>query len=93
MRVGQPVTAQTVLGELLPDPHHRPDGLVAGAQPAGLLAGRPVVSVAHPGGLRTSYEPVRAVVRSPPGCATDTTGRPASSPANTTVPAPAAYTG
>ncbi|KDO94431.1 peptidase M23 [Mycobacterium avium subsp. hominissuis A5] len=30
---------------------------------AGLLAGRPVVSVAHPGGLRTSYEPVRAVVR------------------------------
>lgn len=30
---------------------------------AGLLAGRPVVSVAHPGGLRTSYEPVRAAVR------------------------------
>lgn len=30
---------------------------------AGLLAGRPVVSVAHPGGLRTSYEPVIAVVR------------------------------
>jgi len=30
---------------------------------AGLLAGRPVVSVAHPGGLRTSYEPVEAVVR------------------------------
>ena len=30
---------------------------------AGLLAGRPVVSVAHPGGLRTSYEPVQAVVR------------------------------
>jgi murein DD-endopeptidase MepM/ murein hydrolase activator NlpD len=30
---------------------------------AGLLAGRPVVSLAHPGGLRTSYEPVRAVVR------------------------------
>lgn len=29
---------------------------------AGLLAGRPVVSVAHPGGLRTSYEPVTAVV-------------------------------
>lgn len=29
---------------------------------AGLLAGRPVVSLAHPGGLRTSYEPVRAVV-------------------------------
>src|ERR1700710_1006810 len=30
---------------------------------AGLLAGRPVVSLAHPGGLRPSYEPVRAVVR------------------------------
>ncbi|KZS83008.1 peptidase M23 [Mycobacterium persicum] len=30
---------------------------------AGLLAGRPVVSLAHPGGLRTSYEPVRAMVR------------------------------
>ena len=30
---------------------------------AGLLAGRPVVSVAHPGGLRTSYEPVEAVVQ------------------------------
>lgn len=30
---------------------------------AGLLAGRPVVSVEHPGGLRTSYEPVQAVVR------------------------------
>jgi murein DD-endopeptidase MepM/ murein hydrolase activator NlpD len=30
---------------------------------AGVLAGRPVVSLAHPGGLRTSYEPVRAVVR------------------------------
>lgn len=29
---------------------------------AGMLAGRPVVSVAHPGGLRTSYEPVNAVV-------------------------------
>lgn len=29
---------------------------------AGLLAGRPVISLAHPGGLRTSYEPVRAVV-------------------------------
>jgi murein DD-endopeptidase MepM/ murein hydrolase activator NlpD len=28
---------------------------------AGLLAGRPVVSLAHPGGLHTSYEPVRAV--------------------------------
>ena len=30
---------------------------------AGLLAGRPVVSLAHPGGLRTSYEPVRPSVR------------------------------
>ena len=30
---------------------------------AGLLAGRPVVSVDHPGGLRTSYEPVQATVR------------------------------
>lgn len=30
---------------------------------AGPLAGRPVVSVAHPGGLRTSYEPVAAAVR------------------------------
>ena len=29
---------------------------------AGVLAGRPVVSIAHPGGLRTSYEPVRAAV-------------------------------
>ena len=27
---------------------------------AGQLADRPVVSIAHPGGLRTSYEPVRA---------------------------------
>ena len=30
---------------------------------AGRLAGRPVVSVAHPGGLRTSYEPVTPTVR------------------------------
>ncbi len=30
---------------------------------AGELAGRPVLSVAHPGGLRTSYEPVLASVR------------------------------
>lgn len=30
---------------------------------AGVLAGRPVVALAHPGGLHTSYEPVRAVVR------------------------------
>lgn len=30
---------------------------------AGTIAGRPVVSIAHPGGLRTSYEPVRPAVR------------------------------
>jgi murein DD-endopeptidase MepM/ murein hydrolase activator NlpD len=30
---------------------------------AGVLAGSPVVSLAHPGGLHTSYEPVRAAVR------------------------------
>ncbi len=30
---------------------------------AGDLAGRPLVSIAHPGGLRTSYEPVRPAVR------------------------------
>lgn len=30
---------------------------------AGPLAGRPVVSVQHAGGLRTSYEPVEAAVR------------------------------
>ena len=30
---------------------------------AGLLAGRPVVSVSHPGGLHTSYEPVDPAVR------------------------------
>ncbi|BBY60027.1 M23 family metallopeptidase [Mycolicibacterium sarraceniae] len=30
---------------------------------AGTLAGRPVVSLVHAGGLRTSYEPVEAVVR------------------------------
>jgi murein DD-endopeptidase MepM/ murein hydrolase activator NlpD len=30
---------------------------------AGELAGRPLVSIAHPGGLRTSYEPVVASVR------------------------------
>ncbi|BBU23495.1 M23 peptidase domain-containing protein [Mycobacterium xenopi RIVM700367] len=29
---------------------------------AGVLAGRPVVSLAHPGGLHTSYEPVQATV-------------------------------
>ncbi|MGE2712459.1 M23 family metallopeptidase [Mycolicibacterium litorale] len=31
---------------------------------AGELAGRPLVSIAHPGGLRTSYEPVLPSVRS-----------------------------
>lgn len=36
---------------------------------AGLLAGRPVVSLAHPGGLHTSYEPVLAAVR--PGQSVD----------------------
>jgi len=30
---------------------------------AGRLADRPVVSIAHPGGMRTSYEPVKAQVR------------------------------
>jgi len=30
---------------------------------AGELADRPLVSIAHPGGLRTSYEPVRSSVR------------------------------
>jgi murein DD-endopeptidase MepM/ murein hydrolase activator NlpD len=30
---------------------------------AGELAGRPLVSIAHPGGLRTSYEPVKPSVR------------------------------
>ena len=30
---------------------------------AGELAGRPVISIAHPGGLRTSYQPVHAAVR------------------------------
>lgn len=30
---------------------------------AGVLAGRPLVSIAHHGGLRTSYEPVQATVR------------------------------
>jgi hypothetical protein len=35
------------------------DGVVAFA---GMVAGRPVVSVDHRGGLRTTYEPVRGVV-------------------------------
>lgn len=44
-----------------------PDQPVYAAAPgtvvyAGRLAGRPVVSVAHPGGLQTSYEPVSAAV-------------------------------
>ena len=30
---------------------------------AGDLAGRPLVSIAHPGGLRTTYEPLRPAVR------------------------------
>jgi murein DD-endopeptidase MepM/ murein hydrolase activator NlpD len=30
---------------------------------AGELAGRSLVSIAHPGGLRTSYEPVQPSVR------------------------------
>src|SRR3954464_8959251 len=30
---------------------------------AGTLVDRPVVSIAHPGGLRTSYEPVAPAVR------------------------------
>ena len=30
---------------------------------AGELAGRPLVSIAHPGGLRTTYEPVQPSVR------------------------------
>ncbi len=30
---------------------------------AGVLAGRPVVSIAHPGGLRTTYEPVQPSVQ------------------------------
>ena len=30
---------------------------------AGTLAGRELVSLAHPGGLRTSYEPVRTALR------------------------------
>lgn len=30
---------------------------------AGRLVDRPVVSIAHPGGLRTSYEPVDAAIR------------------------------
>lgn len=31
---------------------------------AGTVAGKPVVSIDHPGGLRTTYEPVLAAVRS-----------------------------
>lgn len=39
---------------------------------AGELAGRPLVSIAHPGGLRTSYEPVRPAVRPGQTVATQT---------------------
>ncbi len=51
-----------------------PEQMVYSAGPgvvvfAGQLAGRPVISVAHPGGLRTSYEPVDAMVR--PGHSVD----------------------
>lgn len=45
------VTAPTVLAPY--------DGVVAFA---GVVAGRPVLSIDHPGGLRTTYEPVRALV-------------------------------
>ena len=38
---------------------------------AGWLPGRPVVSIDHPGGLRTSYEPVDPTVR--PGQLVDAT--------------------
>ncbi|MGW4478581.1 M23 family metallopeptidase [Rhodococcus triatomae] len=44
--VGQPVLAAG-------------DGIVAFA---GVVAGKPVVSIDHPGGLRTTYEPVEAQV-------------------------------
>lgn len=40
--------------------HVAADGVVVFA---GTLAGRPLVSVEHPGGLRTSYEPVTPSVR------------------------------
>ena len=45
-----------------------PSSVVRSAGPgtvlfAGVVAGRGVVSVAHPGGLRTTYEPVTATVR------------------------------
>lgn len=39
---------------------------------AGSVAGRPVVSLAHPGGLHTSYEPVRAAVRAGQGVTSGT---------------------
>ncbi|MBB4760370.1 murein hydrolase activator EnvC family protein [Amorphoplanes digitatis] len=46
-----------------------PGGVVRSAGPgtvvfAGDVAGRGVVSIAHPGGLRTTYEPVRPGLRS-----------------------------
>jgi murein DD-endopeptidase MepM/ murein hydrolase activator NlpD len=45
-----------------------PGAVVVAAGPgtvvfAGLVAGRPVVSIAHPGGLRTTYEPVAPSVQ------------------------------
>ncbi|MEV4139960.1 M23 family metallopeptidase [Dactylosporangium sp. NPDC049742] len=45
-----------------------PDAVVRSAGPgvvafAGMVAGRPVVSVSHPGGLRTTYEPVDPSVK------------------------------
>jgi murein DD-endopeptidase MepM/ murein hydrolase activator NlpD len=45
----------------------RPGATVVSAGPgivafAGVVAGRPVISIDHPGGLRTTYEPVASVV-------------------------------
>jgi murein DD-endopeptidase MepM/ murein hydrolase activator NlpD len=45
-----------------------PGSLIRAAGPgtviyAGVIAGRGVVSVAHPGGLRTTYEPVTSALR------------------------------
>jgi murein DD-endopeptidase MepM/ murein hydrolase activator NlpD len=75
--LAQPVTV-TRRFEPPPDPYkagHRGADLLgtAGAEVhsagagvvafAGMVAGRPVVSVSHPGGLRTTYEPVDPSVR------------------------------
>ncbi|MFF5119369.1 murein hydrolase activator EnvC family protein [Dactylosporangium aurantiacum] len=72
-----PPVAVTRRFEPPPDPYkagHRgadllgtPGTMVRSAGPgvvafAGMVAGRPVVSVSHPGGLRTTYEPVDAVI-------------------------------